>query len=194
MATEDPNVMAEVAAPIVRTAQRVVYSNRFIAVHDDDVRLPDGSAGHHLRIIESGGQPGVAILPIAQDRIGLVRTYRYPLAQWEWAIPRGFAHSADPMVSARNELREELGQAPSELLPIGAMTPNSGILDSKVHLFIATYGNPPHQPLDTEEVYDVRWVRPAELFGDIRSGEITDGFTLAAITQAAVRGLLMPDS
>jgi 8-oxo-dGTP pyrophosphatase MutT (NUDIX family) len=173
------------AAPIVRLAERAVYENRFATVYDDDVQFSDGHTGRYLRIVQSGGKPGVVMLPIAGNHIGIVRVYRYPTGTWEWGLPRGLAHGGDPEHTAREELLEELGARPPELISLGRMTPDSGILAAAVHLFAAIYDHMPAAARDTTEVAAIRWVPLSELQAAVRSGEITDGFTFAALGAAA---------
>ena len=176
------------AEPIRRLQENLVYKSRFAAIYDDVVAFPDGTHGNYLRIVESQGKQGVAILPVCEDQIALVRVYRYPLGSWEWGIPRGFAHGTDPEKSARNELEEELGQGPDRLLPMGTLTPNSGLLASSVKLFLAQYAAAVSQPVDRQEVAEVRWVSTRVLCDEIAHGQIKDAFTLSALVCAKVRG------
>jgi 8-oxo-dGTP pyrophosphatase MutT (NUDIX family) len=178
------------AAAIIRVRENLVYADRFIAVYDDDVRFADGRPGTYIRIAAAGGHPGAAMLPLAGGCAGLVRVYRYPVAAWEWGIPRGHAHGGDPAVTARAELAEELGAAPAMLTSLGRVHPDSGCLAGVVYLFAARYGRPVSAPRDTGEVAAVRWVPVPELMSEIAGGGITDGFTLAAVCAAMCRGLL----
>lgn len=174
--------------PIRRLREVAVYSNRFAAVYDDLVAFADGTEGRYLRIVESDGKPGVAILAVCEDQVALVQTYRYALAAFEWGVPRGFAHGNDAISSARAELAEELGEEPDELHSIGATTPNSGLLASRVELFLARYAKKVSKPTDRNEVVGVKWITFAALRDGIARGEITDAFTLSAITCASARG------
>jgi 8-oxo-dGTP pyrophosphatase MutT (NUDIX family) len=176
--------------PIRRIRERAVYGNSFITVYDDPVTFGDGGEGSYVRIVESRGRSGVAMLPLAAGRVGLVRTYRYPIGAWEWGIPRGFAHGQDARESARAELAEEIGGAPAELAELGTMTPNSGLLASVVHMFVARYPAPVSAGTDQSEVAEVRWLTIPALLSDIAAGRITDGFTLAAVCSATCRGML----
>lgn len=178
------------AAPIECVTERVVYSNRFITLHDDDVRFSDGSLGTYGRLIQSDGQPGVAVLPLAGGAAGLVRVYRYPTGSWEWGVPRGNAHGGDPAVTASEELLEELGARPLSLTMLGRVNPNSGILAGTDYLFAAEYGEQVAAPLDTREVSAVTWVPVPDLLAEIAAGTVTDGYTLAAVCAAMCRGLL----
>jgi 8-oxo-dGTP pyrophosphatase MutT (NUDIX family) len=185
-----PDVPAAKAIPVSRIAENVVYRNRFVTVYDDPVAFIDGSRGSYLRIVESNGSPGVAMLAVAAGQVALVHTYRYAIGAWEWGIPRGFAHGEDSEESARAELVEELGEEPVHIAEIGRIAPNSGLLASVVHLFLARYTEPVSEPTDRDEVTEVRWLPTLELFREIAAGRITDGFTLSAVGCATCRGLL----
>lgn len=176
--------------PIRRIREREVFGNSFVTVYDDDVALPGDRAGRYLRIVEAGGHPGAAVLACCQDRYALVRTYRYPIGSWEWAIPRGFAHGDDPRESALGELREEIGGEPAELTALGIVSSNSGLLAGRVHLFYARYAEEIAAPTDKDEVTAVRWVDLGTLLAGIAGGSLIDSFTMSAITLAAARGVL----
>ena len=179
--------------PIRMAREREVYGNRFVTVFDDEVVLPGNLPGRYLRIVQSGGRPGVAMLASSGDRYALVQTYRYPISNWEWGIPRGFAHGDDPCESARAELIEELGAPPAGITLLGTVTPNSGLLADRVHIFHAGYNREVAEPLDADEVVKVRWVDIQTLLAEIAAGEIVDAFTLAAVTLAAAsRHLVLP--
>ena len=189
--------------PIARLKEVVAYKNRFVTVFNDKVafanvkmrwwlvpvlwalRLP-----RYLRIQEKGGESGAAALATCGDLVALVLVYRYPLGAWEWGIPRGFAHSADPEETVRTELKEELGAEPRRTRSIGIVTPNSGLLAGHTQLFHAQYDTPVSTPKDTGEVRKVRWLSVPDLAAAIEAGHVTDGFTLSALSAAAVRGLV----
>jgi hypothetical protein len=110
---------------IQRVRDHPVYVNRYVTVHDDEVLFPAGRLGRYVRVVESHGQQGVAVLAECAGRFALVRTYRYPLGRWELGVPRGMgAADTDPAATAHTELVEELGGAPLDLRPIGVMTPS----------------------------------------------------------------------
>ena len=180
---------------ITQVAARRVFENNFVTVFDDDVRFTDGRIGHYLRIVEAQGRPGVAMIATHQDathqdRVALVRTFRYTLQRFEWGIPRGFGQHADPALSARAELVEELGAPPDRMQLLATMTPNSGLLATSVSVFAARYPSMPTTPGDTAEVSAVRWPTWNELLGEISDGRIVDGFTLAAVGIAYGKGLV----
>lgn len=75
--------------PLIRLSLgRLVYQNPFANVFDDDVTFPDGTSGRYLRVQPTGDGPGVVLLPLHHDRIGLVRTFRYAVGGWQGAAAR----------------------------------------------------------------------------------------------------------
>lgn len=170
--------------PIRRKREVLAYANRFAEVFDDEVEFPDGTPGRYLRIANRGEGPGVVILPIHGMTIGLVQTYRYPVGSWQWGLPRGFSHDRDPLVTARMELHEELGVQDATLELLGAMTPDSGMLATRVAIVLARVNEPTGQAVDVQEVAAVRWLHIRELWHWVAQGRIEDGMSLAALTLA----------
>jgi len=176
--------------PIQLKHARTVYENEFISVQDDEVVFPSGRSGTFIRIVEGDGSPGVAALATRGRDVALVHVYRYPIQAWEWGIPRGFASSDDPETSMLHELHEELGSSPQRLELLGRIHPNSGLLAGEVFIYHAVVGDGRMRPRDIEEVDAVRWVSIEDVLAMIGAGEITDGFTMAALTLANVHQVL----
>ncbi|QNE22297.1 NUDIX hydrolase [Kribbella qitaiheensis] len=175
---------------IERRKEVVAYQNAYATVFDDEVTFADGSPGRHLRIAAVASGPGVVLLPVHKGAIGLVQTYRYPLGAWQWALPRGFSHATDPLETARAELWEELGLTSSSLRVIGRFSPDSGLLAEKVAVVLAKIHEVDGAPEDVLEVSGSRWPSIAALWGEIATGSVDDGMTLAALTLAHAAGAL----
>lgn len=174
--------------------ERLVYSeptNRWARLFFDDVEFADGAHGRYNRLVEGKGLPAVAILPISASRVGLFGQYRYPIGEWAWEIPRGNAEGPDQRVEADRELREETGVVPEELLELGFIYPNSGILATRVYLFAARCG-----PESTgRDIYggesgEFKWFSLEEVRESIKQGVINDAFTLAALLRAQLSGIV----
>lgn len=169
---------------------REVYANRYVTLFDDDVEFPDGGTGRYLRLVAGGGRPAAAALVTCDDLVALVLTYRYPIGQWEWGIPRGLANAEDSRSTILTELREELGGQPVTLEHLGTVHPDSGLLASHVDIYHARWLTPIAEPTDANEVHDVLWISFQDLDRAIADGAITDNFTLVALTLARVRGVV----
>jgi 8-oxo-dGTP pyrophosphatase MutT (NUDIX family) len=174
--------------PVRRVREVLVHENPWVRVYDDDVLLPDGRPGHHVRIDSPGGWPGVVLLALCDGDAALVHTYRYALGRPQWALPRGFAHGADPLATARAELREELGADRADLRLLGWFTPDSGLLATRVAVVRALLPERADHPEDTDEVAAVRWVPAASLWSLAAAGDLDDGMTFAAMTLALSTG------
>src|SRR5258706_5265350 len=83
---------------------------------------------------------GVAILPVCEGKIGLLKVYRHAIQSDSWEIPRGFAEEGESdMASARRELEEETGLTceASEIKSLGYVTPDAAVLAARVHVYFA---------------------------------------------------------
>lgn len=161
-------------------SERVAYRNKFVTVFNDEVKFLSGEMGRYLRIQSSGGLSGVVIIAIDRGNIGLVRTFRYPIGEFQWALPRGFAESPDVLETAQIELLEELGATASSMRLLGQLTPDSGLLSNRVSVVIANVDSISDR-YDTEEVSEIQWLPAERIFRMVDAGEIEDGFTLAAL-------------
>jgi ADP-ribose pyrophosphatase len=125
---------------------------------------------------------GVAILPIVDGQVGLIRIYRPAIRAYSWEIPHGFVDEGeDEETSALRELLEETGLVadPGCFSSLGYITPDTGVLAARVHLFLAVacYAA---QPIQRElGLRGFRFFPFGELEGMIARSEIQDTFTLA---------------
>ncbi|MEV0444741.1 NUDIX hydrolase [Streptomyces spectabilis] len=168
----------------------LVYEDPYIRLLRDPVRFPDGRFGTYLRILGAADGPGCAILPVIQDRVLLLENYRHAVRAWTLEIPRGFGTDGLSAESnALKELDEELSAQVESITPIGAVHPDTGLSSQLVHLFFARLTAT--GPLEAAEgIRGTITLTPGELDSRIVDGTITDGFTLAALTQARLRRLI----
>ena len=83
---------------------------------------------------------GVAVLPVCDGKIGLLRIYRHAIEGDSWEIPRGFVEKNEsPVESAIRELAEETGLScdPGGMKALGLVTPDAGILAARVQVYAA---------------------------------------------------------
>lgn len=171
----------------------VVYENAFIELRDDEVTFTDGSPGRYVSLApKPNTAPGAVVLPVREGRICLVRTYRYPLGATQWGLPRGFGQDPDPLVTARNELREETGIERVSFELLGHVCPDSGLMATRAAVVGARVEQAELAALDRNEVADVEWRPLDDLRRDIAAGAIDDGYTLAGLAIAVASGWLAP--
>jgi len=169
-----------------------------VFTHGDWVQIyvdPDPAGGPgFIRIEERFGAPGVGVLPISRDGVGLISVYRRTIGISVLEIPRGFGgEGTGPRSDAVRELWEETGLtvAEEDLVDLGEVHPNSGLLAAKVCLFAANISDPKQAEVhDLDEIETFRWISTADLKGMIADNVLKDSFTIAAIFRACLRGLL----
>ena len=89
-------------------SQETVYQGIIVNVRRDKAKLPDGRLTNR-EVVEHPG--GVAIFAMDdQDRVAMVRQYRYPMGEIVLELPAGkLEKGEDPRDSGLRELREETG-------------------------------------------------------------------------------------
>ena len=128
--------------------------------------------------------PGaVVILPLLDDQhVCLIRTYRVAVDQWLLELPAGTLEPNEPpLLTAGRELIEETGYEAAKIEHIHTFRMSPGILDEKMHFFVASQltKNTPQRELGEE--IDNRILSWSEIDGLLRDGKIEDAKTLVAI-------------
>lgn len=131
--------------PITLLARREVCRNSVFTVYFDHIRDAAGNeVTDYLTVVphhrSADGVTGVAVLPVLENKIGLIRIYRHSLGKHGWEVARGFVDEAETAATAaRRELAEETGlvAAPGSLRDLGTLAPEPGVLDARVRLFAA---------------------------------------------------------
>lgn len=160
-----------------------IASVAFIALEQVHVVAPDGSALTRATVRHPGA---VAVVPVIDGSVILIRQYRAPVDTTMLELPAGKldVDGEPPEETARRELAEEVGYAPGRLELMATFFTTPGFTDEKMWLYLATDLQPavaaPHGP--EEMAAEVVRVPIGELPGLIDSGEIVDGKTLVGLS------------
>lgn len=183
--------MSDADADITTVSRTTVYENRWMRVHEDEIRRRDGSRGIYGVVEKSDF---VIIVPIEDGRVHLVQQYRYPIGRRQWEFPQGgWEDKADacPTEVARGELAEETGLIADEMTEIGRLFPLYGTVTQSYRIFLATKLRQGRLELAPEEQDLVTRPFPlSEVEAMILDGTIQDAGTVASFGMLRLKGLV----
>ncbi len=165
---------------------KTVYETPWMKVVEDSVTRPDGTDGTYS-FIETAN-PSVYIVPVTESgEIYLIAQWRYPTKTHSWELPGGGGDSADVLESAKKELKEETGLEAESWSQIGKLQPMDGITSEIEHVFVAENLKQTGQHEQrVEGITEVKTVAFSEVLEMIKTGEITDAQTIAALMQFGI--------
>ncbi|MGC8971114.1 MAG: NUDIX hydrolase [bacterium] len=154
------------------------FSGNLIKVTVDEVKTPEGNTATREVVIHRGA---VAVLPIVDNKILLVKQYRHPVKEILWEIPAGvFREGETPEECAIRELREETGLSPLSLVKLGEIFVAPGYSTEKIYLFYADKFVPSPLPKDKDEFIELGEFAIDTFKEMIEEDKIKDSKTLAA--------------
>ncbi len=147
-------------------------------------RLANGETIAHDVAIAAGA---VVILPMVDvNRVCLIRNFRIAVDETLTELPAGtIEQNEDPLATARRELIEETGYRAGKIDKLCDFYMSPGILNEKMHLFVATDLQSGASALEVGEEIQTQVVDWAEAMRMVELGEIRDAKSLV--------GLLMYD-
>lgn len=128
--------------------------------------------------------PGAAcVIPmIGKDEVLLIEQWRIGAKRPLLEIPAGTLDAGeDPLACAERELEEETGYKAGKLEHLFTMFPSPGILDEKMHIFVATDLTEGTQNLEDDEDIKVKRLSFRDLRIQLKANNIKDGKTIAAL-------------
>jgi ADP-ribose pyrophosphatase len=167
---------------VEKLGHRVVYRGRVVTLMVDRIREPGGKEVEREVVRHSGA---AVLVPLTDDnRLVLVRQYRYAVDQHLWEVPAGtISPGESPEETARRELVEETGFFPHRLEKLAEFYPSPGFSDENMHLFLATELEPRTACPDEDETIEVKLFSSEEVAALLSQGLIRDGKTLFGLLQ-----------
>ncbi|HEY3283662.1 MAG TPA: NUDIX hydrolase [Armatimonadota bacterium] len=175
-------------------SSRIAYQNPWIRVREDQVLRPDGEPGLY-GVIETPG-PTVFVVALTEDQqVWLVQVDRYPTRTLSWEVPAGGSDGVESLEdAARRELREETGLEARDWVEVGCFQSLNGLCSEYGHVFLARgLTDTGSHEQEEEGITALRSVPLPEAMEMVRRGDITDGQTIAALTQVLL-WLTPPDA
>jgi ADP-ribose pyrophosphatase len=154
------------------------FEGRLLKVRVDEVVTPDNSIATREVVVHNGA---VAILPMKEGKIVLVRQYRHATGEVLWEIPAGVIREDEvPEDGAARELQEEVALYPLNLTKLGEIFVSPGYSTEKIYLFYADRFKNNSLPKDKDEFIETGEFSIEEFKEMITSGKIRDSKTLSA--------------
>lgn len=160
-------------------SKNYLYKGKILTLRKDDALTADGKPCIR-EIIEHSG--GACVLYVEDDKMLLVRQYRYAYGESIYEIPAGKLDAGeDPKNAAARELEEEAGLKAGRLEHLFTVYPTPGYTDEKIYIYRAydCVKTKPH--LDEGEFLDVEYVPVTKLKEMLKNGELNDGKTIIAL-------------
>jgi 8-oxo-dGTP pyrophosphatase MutT (NUDIX family) len=163
--------------------QTVHFRGRIITLTTDEIVLPNGHRAE-LEVVHHPG--GAAVVAIdAEERVCLLRQYRYVADGWLWELPAGkLEPNEPPLITAQRELIEEAGVSARRWHGLDSYLSSPGIFTEVLHLFLATEIEPATTAHEHAEVIEVHWVPLKEAYEWAVQGKIRDGKTALGLIRA----------
>ena len=162
-----------------------IFNGHVIRVTHDKVLLENGDTSYREVVHHHGGACVLALTD--DDRVYMVRQYRYALAEEIWELPAGKLEAGeDPFGAAKRELAEECGVTAGRYTDLGCIYPTVGYDSEKIYIWAARDLTATGQHLDPDEFLDVVTLPFDKVLAMVMSGEIKDSKTVAAVLKYAL--------
>ena len=159
------------------------YSGSVFNVAKVHLLLPNGKERNY-DLVEHGDS--VTIVPVDDHKnIYFVTQHRVGADGLLLELPAGVLEEGEnPLVSARRELREEIGMDAEELKSLGGFYLAPGYTDEYMTIFLAMGLYPSPLEPDEDEFLNLVTMSVDSVYQKALAGEIQDGKTLAALLLA----------
>ncbi|MGI9951557.1 NUDIX hydrolase [Moorellaceae bacterium AZ2] len=157
-----------------------IYTGKILNLRKDRVALPDGREASR-EVVEHTGAVAVVALD-HEERVYLVRQYRYPIGKVTLEIPAGKLDPGEnPEACARRELREEVGLVAENWQHLLTFYSTPGFSDEIMYLFLARDLSREKAQPDEDEFLEILSLPLEEALLKIREGEIMDAKTIIGL-------------
>jgi ADP-ribose pyrophosphatase len=165
---------------------RRIYTNKWMAIREDQVRLPDGRETIY-GVVDCGNCVGV--LPFVDaTHVLLVGQYRYVAERFTWEMPTGGVRPGESVkAAAQRELAEEAGCQAGCLTWISTYHTSKSVMNETAHLYLGEDLASADRLADETEFIERRVFPFDDVVEMVRRAEITDSMTVIAVLHAALR-------
>ncbi len=134
--------------------KKEIHKGKIFSLWGGEVELDNGEKTVRDYVQHAGG---VAIVPVVDDNVILIRQFRIAIERDLIELPAGRVEPGEtPLSCARRELEEEIGYRATELIPLASYFSSVGFTDERMHIYLAL--NPEKTTLKLEADERIREV------------------------------------
>ncbi|MEV5376341.1 NUDIX domain-containing protein [Streptomyces nondiastaticus] len=166
--------------------ERTLYDNRWVRLALVDVEPPGVERfEHHVVRLH---HVAIAAVVDEQDRVLMLRRYRFVPDKWGWELPGGIVDAGEhALAAALRETEEETGWRPDALQHVVTYQPIVGMVDSPHEISVGQGAKHIGDPADVEEAGHVAWVPLADIPRLMARDELMGSGTLVAVLPLLAR-------
>lgn len=158
---------------------RVLYQGKIISVRVGEAQV-NGGATATREVVEHPG--GVAVVPVIDDCVLLVRQYRIAVGREVLEIPAGKLEGPEePLQRGMKELEEETGYRAGRMVPIGSVYASVGYTSEEIHMYLGFDLEFVGQNLEFDECVELVRVPLGEIGGRLARNEFKDAKTVVGL-------------
>lgn len=171
-----------------RLSSRYRLKSRWITIRQDRVKTPEGHVIPDYYVRE--GKDIVTVLAVTnEDKIILVRQYKYGADKVILELPTGFIDEKSPLAAARRELLEETGYKASHWRKLATVLTDPTSSAMKRHVYLAENARKVSEPVQfPNERTKAVLLSKTQFLAGLKKGTFKSQATYAAAALVIVRG------
>ncbi|RAV31657.1 NUDIX domain-containing protein [Corynebacterium heidelbergense] len=174
-------------------SSEILFDGPIFAVRRDEIATATGQATRDT--VENFS--AVAVVPVHEGRVLLIRQYRHSVGRYQWEIPAGLLDKVDeqPLAAARRELAEEAGVAAETWHLLADIVTSPGFSQEMCRIYLAEgireldaagEDSQVDAPADEEADLERRWVPVEEAVRWVQEGIVENAIATAGLLHLAI--------
>jgi len=169
-------------------SSKYIYDDRWFRARADSCEFPDGRIIEPYYVVELPNWCNTIVVT-AEERVILVRQYRYPIDQTILELPGGVIEKGeDPKAAAKREMVEETGYTSDDIEFLMQSAPNPAVNNNTAYFFLARNAVPtPSTNPDLFEDIDIVSFSRQEFIELVRDNRLLHGVQVGPAYAALVK-------